>query len=91
MSATRPPHARRVGLTAVCLLDLHPPAGNPSGIPDFLLDPHPPAGNPSGKLASCVRESDRVRRELAESQFSQWSRYVQPLSHETLGFDSKCD
>ena len=44
-------HARACGFDQVGLLDLHPLAGNPSGIPDFLLDLHPPAGNPSGNLA----------------------------------------
>jgi hypothetical protein len=64
MSATVPPARRECGFNSIGLLDLHPRAGNPSGIPDFLLDLHPPAGNPSGNLSSSDRESDGFRREL---------------------------
>ena len=45
ISATVPPARRACGANSVSLLDLHPLAGNPSGIPDFLLDLHPLAGN----------------------------------------------
>ena len=70
-------------LTTVFLLDLHPLAGNPFGIPDFLLDLHPLAGNPSRNPASSVRESDRFRRELTESEFSQRSRYSRKSKNAT--------
>ena len=49
-------------------------------VPEFLLDLHPPAGNPSGIPAESVRESDRFRKELTESQFFQQDRYPGNLS-----------
>ena len=76
-------HAGRVVRTAVCLLNLQLPAGNPSGIPDLLLDLHPLAGNPSGTRAASAKESDRFRRELTESQFSQRSKYPGNLENAT--------
>ena len=69
-----PRHAERVVRTAGCLLDLQPLAGNPSGIPDFLLDLQP---------ASSVRESDRFKKELTESQFSQRSGYPRKSANAT--------
>ena len=47
---------------------------------DFLLDLHPPAGNPCETPAASVRESNRFKRELAESQLSQRRRY--PGNHD---------
>ena len=49
-----------------------------------MLDLHPPAGNPSGIPAESVRECDRFRKELTESQFFQQSRYPENLDNEAL-------
>ena len=75
--------------SAVFLLDLHSPAGNPSEIRDFLLDLHPPAGNPVRNPPSSVRASDRGKRELTEAGISRTLK-ARPLSRKTLCFNSKC-
>ena len=49
-----------------------------------MLDVHPPAGNPSRIPAASVRESDRFKKELTESQFFQRSRYPGHLETATF-------
>ena len=46
-----------------------------TAVPEFLMDLKPAAGNPSGVPAASVRESDRFRGQLTESQLSQRNWY----------------